>query len=168
MMLRHLFIGLKQAKTGGLVVWCKKNTLVVYRGSDYRQPSEFFSVPTPSPDATEDLLLSQDGSPASMGSIDDNLMINGTLYEREGDRLLDGLGPRFIDWWHPKPLPVDADLLPEVVPGFRPPLRICPPGMREKLTDYELTYYRKIARPLPTHFVLGDSFFFYNIESLVY
>ncbi|KAF8399079.1 hypothetical protein HHK36_014945 [Tetracentron sinense] len=77
--------------------------------------------------------------------------INGSLYEGEADRLLDGLGPRFIDWWMPKPLPVDADLLPEVVPGFR----LCSPHVRSKLTDYELTYFRKLARPLPTHFVLG-------------
>ncbi|KAL5745038.1 hypothetical protein ACOSP7_026184 [Xanthoceras sorbifolium] len=43
-----------------------------------------------------------------------NNPIDRSLYEREGDRLLDGLGPRFIDWWMWKPLPVDADLLPEV------------------------------------------------------
>lgn len=80
---------------------------------------------------------------------------NGSLYERECDRLLDGLGPRFIDWWMHKPLPVDADLLPEVVPGFEPPLRICPPHASAKLTDGELTYFRRISHPLPTHFVLG-------------
>lgn len=83
--------------------------------------------------------------------------IDRSLYEREGDRLLDGLGPRFIDWWMWKPLPVDADLLPEVVPGFRPPFRLCPPAGRSKLTDDELTYLRKLAHPLPTHFVLGMS-----------
>ncbi|KAK1320816.1 hypothetical protein QJS10_CPA03g00609 [Acorus calamus] len=46
-------------------------------------------------------------------------------------------------------------MLPEVVPGFRPPFRRCPPHLRPKLTDDELTYLRKLARPLPTHFVLG-------------
>jgi hypothetical protein len=81
--------------------------------------------------------------------------VSGSLYERETDRLLDGLGPRFIDWWMHKPLPVDADLLPEVVPGFRPPFRLCPPHARAKLTNDELTYLRKLAHPLPTHFVLG-------------
>lgn len=80
---------------------------------------------------------------------------NGSLYERETDRLLDDLGPRFIDWWMAKPLPVDADLLPEDVPGFQPPLRICPPHSCAKLSDYELTYFRKLAQLLPTHFVLG-------------
>jgi hypothetical protein len=81
--------------------------------------------------------------------------ISGSLYERETDRLLDGLGPRFIDWWMRKPLPVDADLLPEVVPRFRPPFRLCPPHARAKLANDELTYLRKLAHPLPTHFVLG-------------
>ncbi|KAL0378058.1 UNVERIFIED_CONTAM: Chloroplastic group IIA intron splicing facilitator CRS1, chloroplastic [Sesamum radiatum] len=78
-----------------------------------------------------------------------------SLYEREADRLLDGLGPRFVDWWMQKPLPVDADLLPELVPGFKTPFRLCPPFTRSKLTDAELTYLRKLARHLPTHFVLG-------------
>ncbi|KAK6125435.1 hypothetical protein DH2020_040829 [Rehmannia glutinosa] len=78
-----------------------------------------------------------------------------SLYEREADRLLDGLGPRFVDWWMQKPLPVDGDLLPELVPGFKTPFRLCPPFTRSKLTDAELTYLRKLARPLPTHFVLG-------------
>lgn len=82
--------------------------------------------------------------------------IEGSLYEREANRLLSGLGPRFIDWWWKKPLPVDADLLPEVVPGFKPPLRMCPTGERTKLTDDELTYLRKLARSLPTHFALGN------------
>jgi hypothetical protein len=85
----------------------------------------------------------------------DDKPIKGTLYEREVNRLLDSLGPRFIDWWWNTPLPVDADLLPEVVPDFKTPFRQCPPGVRPALADEELTYLRKHARPLPTHFVLG-------------
>uniref|UniRef100_A0ACD6ADB0 Uncharacterized protein n=1 Tax=Avena sativa TaxID=4498 RepID=A0ACD6ADB0_AVESA len=81
--------------------------------------------------------------------------IEGTLYEREVNRLLDSLGPRFIDWWWNTPLPVDADLLPGVVPGYKTPFRQCPPGVRPTLADGELTYLRKLARPLPTHFALG-------------
>ncbi|KAE8767915.1 Chloroplastic group IIA intron splicing facilitator CRS1, chloroplastic [Hordeum vulgare] len=68
---------------------------------------------------------------------------------------MDSLGPRFVDWWWHTPLPVDADLLPEVVPGFKTPFRQCPPGVRPTLEDEELTYVRKLARPLPTHFALG-------------
>lgn len=50
---------------------------------------------------------------------------------------------------------MDVDLLPEVVPGFKTPFRQCPPGVRPTLADEELTYLRKLARPLPTHFALG-------------
>lgn len=160
-------------KTGGFVVWRKKNALVVYRGCDYtlRQKDD--------PKRHHDFLRSQQNnsstytfkktsafssSNSSRSSVDvisgessedDSLTINESLFEREANRLLDDLGPRYVDWWWPKPLPVDADLLPEVVPGFKPPFRLCPPRSRSKLTDDELTHLRKLARSLPTHFVLG-------------
>uniref|UniRef100_A0ACD5UB24 Uncharacterized protein n=2 Tax=Avena sativa TaxID=4498 RepID=A0ACD5UB24_AVESA len=75
----------------------------------------------------------------------------------EGDRLLDGLGPRFSDWWGYDPLPVDADLLPAIVPGFRRPFRLLPSGVPAKLTDREMTILRRLARPLPYHYALGRS-----------
>ncbi|XP_059293338.1 chloroplastic group IIA intron splicing facilitator CRS1, chloroplastic [Lycium ferocissimum] len=163
-----------EMKTGGFVVWRKKNALVVYRGRDYtlRQNDD--------PELHHDFLLSQQNSSftennketsifsplnssgssedemiGGENSEEDSLAINESLYEREANRLLDDLGPRYVDWWWPKPLPVDADLLPEVVPGFKPPFRLCPPRSRSKLTDDELTHLRKLARSLPTHFVLG-------------
>ncbi|OWM64422.1 hypothetical protein CDL15_Pgr020389 [Punica granatum] len=170
-----------EEKTGGLVVWRRKDTLFIYRGVDYHskrsserdgglyngQISDTQQMSSGSADIRpveyngramdkefkgvtgqwEDFIFMSAGkSPAS---------VDKSLYERETDRLLDSLGPRFEDWWMRKPLPVDADVLPEVVPGFRPPLRMCPPNERSQLTDDELTYLRKIAHPLPTHFVLG-------------
>ncbi|MED6217368.1 hypothetical protein PIB30_016992 [Stylosanthes scabra] len=120
-----------EMKTGGLVVWIKSNNTT-------------------------------SGMPSGNGNHNDSastciqeVSCSGLLYERETDRLLDGLGPRFVDWWYPKPLPVDGDLLPEVVPGFKPPFRQCPPYSSAKITDYELAYFRKLAKPLPVHFVLG-------------
>ncbi|KAL8117976.1 chloroplastic group IIA intron splicing facilitator CRS1, chloroplastic isoform X2 [Apium graveolens] len=127
-------------KTGGLVVWSKKDAHVIYRGSIYQYPKPYIRK--------IDKLGTNEGK-------EEIISIDGSLYEREADRLLDGLGPRFIDWWRPNPLPVDADLLAEVVPEFRPPFRLCPPKTRSKLTDDELTYLRRLSRPLPTHFVLG-------------
>ncbi|KAK1363621.1 Chloroplast splicing factor [Heracleum sosnowskyi] len=127
-------------KTGGLVVWSKKDAHVIYRGSIYQYPKPF---------------IRKNGNLGTNDGKEEIISIDGSLYEREADRLLDGLGPRFIDWWRPKPLPVDADLLAEVVPGFRPPFRLCPPKTRSQLTDDELTYLRRLSRPLPTHFVLG-------------
>lgn len=179
-----------EIKTRGLVIWSKKDTLVVYRGSNYQSTSKHFQKMRPGlvagADASnsklnqsnfeDDLTISEikfhesttgekmgrkdgeeDSSPTGifMEEMVDSQPVNGSLYEREADRLLDGLGPRFIDWWRPKPLPVDADLLPEVLPGFRPPFRLSPPQTRSKLTDDELTYLRKLAYALPTHFVLG-------------
>lgn len=75
--------------------------------------------------------------------------------EEEADRLLDGLGPRFTDWWGYDPLPVDADLLPAIVPGFRKPFRLLPFGVKPKLTDREMTILRRLSRTLPCHFALG-------------
>ncbi|MCH94495.1 chloroplastic group IIA intron splicing facilitator CRS1 chloroplastic-like, partial [Trifolium medium] len=178
-------------KTGGLVVWRKKDALVVYRGCNYQLTSKGSSkiytgnIPSQRTNSYEtnkvksvtkgDLYRvesdqSKSETPSRNAYHKDSQLTDiydmnyqptsGSLYERECDRLLDGLGPRFIDWWMHKPLPVDADLLPEVVPGFKPPFRLCLPDAGVKLTDGELTYYRKISHPLPTHFVLGSTLLF--------
>lgn len=167
-----------ETKTGGLVVLSKKDFLVVYRGCNHQlttkgSPSlrtnhyEMNRVELATKgdicrvesnhSSSEMLNWNADHKDSiSTGIQDVNCqLVNGSLYERETERLLDGLGPRFIDWWMHKPLPVDADLLPEEVPGFQPPFRLCPPHSSAKLTDYELTYFRKLAQSLPTHFVLG-------------
>ncbi|GAU50588.1 hypothetical protein TSUD_283190 [Trifolium subterraneum] len=73
----------------------------------------------------------------------------------EVDSLLEGLGPRFTDWWGYDPVPVDADLLPAVIPGFRRPFRLLPYGVKSNLTNDELTTLKRLARPLPCHFALG-------------
>ncbi|KAI3747780.1 hypothetical protein L6452_10430 [Arctium lappa] len=156
-----------EIKTGGFVIWSKKDTLVIYRGCNYREMHTSF-------DGGQNLNFSKTSymgsvpflrDKFSMGSTnqivggnfgeEETMVVQGSLYEREADRLLDGLGPRFVDWWMPKPLPVDADMLPEVVPGYKPPSRRCPMNARSKLTDNELTHLRKLAYHLPTHFVLG-------------
>ncbi|PWA74438.1 CRM family member 2 [Artemisia annua] len=73
----------------------------------------------------------------------------------EADQLLHGLGPRFTDWYGYDPLPVDADLLPAVVPGYRKPFRLLPFGVQSTLTNDEMTTLRRLGRPLPCHFALG-------------
>lgn len=81
----------------------------------------------------------------------------------ENDSMLEGLGPRFTDWWGYEPLPVDADLLPAIVPGYRKPFRLLPYGLKPKLTDDEMTTIRRLGRPLPCHFALGElGLSFYN------
>lgn len=74
----------------------------------------------------------------------------------EADKLLHGLGPRFTDWYGYDPLPVDADLLPAIVPGYRKPFRLLPFGVQPKLTNDEMTILRRLGRPLPCHFALGQ------------
>lgn len=152
-----------EIKTGGLVVWSKKDTLVIYRGLNYQSTPKMFP---PQVHNKKSIVCSKRNNNVDKLALPSEKCheanvgfrfqpVKGSLYEREADRLLDGLGPRFIDWWRPNPLPVDADLLADVVPGFMPPHRQCPPNVRSKLTDEELTYLRKLAHPLPTHFVLG-------------
>lgn len=90
-----------------------------------------------------------------------------TTYEDEVDLLLDGLGPRYEDWPGSDPLPVDADLLPATVPGYKPPFRLLPYGVRSTLGGKEATSLRRLARVLPPHFALGSlsSFVRYNFSS---
>ncbi|CAM8903566.1 unnamed protein product [Rhodiola kirilowii] len=159
-----------EMKTGGLVVWTKKDTLVVYRGSDsklYSRTSKEMHRDLSNAASAFSLkfnnmkVKSQDGisleieeHPSLPIRLND-VVVHGSLYEREADRLLEGLGPRYADWWMLKPLPVDGDLLPEVIPGYMPPPRRSPPYGKSSISDHELTYLRKLAPPLPTHFVLG-------------
>ncbi|KAJ1268237.1 hypothetical protein BS78_07G120700 [Paspalum vaginatum] len=169
-----------EIKTGGLVVWTKGDIHFVYRGSNYQQNRKHshtfltdfqknslikHNAPTtPLKYGSKGVALTKGNGEAynafqendqSTCGLKDEEPVKGTLYEREVNRLLDTLGPRFIDWWWNTPLPVDADLLPEFVPGFKTPYRQCPPGVRPTLADEELTYLRKLARSLPTHFALG-------------
>ncbi|MBA0747558.1 hypothetical protein Gogos_004465 [Gossypium gossypioides] len=73
----------------------------------------------------------------------------------ELNHLLDELGPRYKDWSGREPLPVDADLLPPVVPGYQPPFRRLPYGVRHCLKDREMTTFRRLARSMPPHFAIG-------------
>ncbi|KAF3963338.1 hypothetical protein CMV_012270 [Castanea mollissima] len=76
-------------------------------------------------------------------------------YKDKVDKLLDGLGPRYTDWPGCDPLPVDADMLPAVVPGYQPPFRVLPYGVRSTLGAKGATNLRRLAMVLPPHFALG-------------
>ncbi|PNX95480.1 chloroplastic group IIA intron splicing facilitator CRS1 chloroplastic-like, partial [Trifolium pratense] len=69
--------------------------------------------------------------------------------------LLDELGPRFKDWTGCEPLPVDADQLPAVIPGYKTPFRLLPYGVKACLSNKETTVMRRIARRTAPHFALG-------------
>ncbi|XP_021736333.1 CRM-domain containing factor CFM3, chloroplastic/mitochondrial-like [Chenopodium quinoa] len=149
---------LVERRTGGLVIWRSGSVMVVYRGKNYEGP-----LPQSKADESSvDIAAVSNGNAAgtSLETISPQVKAleqsrNLTAEEVEYNELLDCLGPRFVDWWGTGILPVDGDLLPQTVPGFKPPLRLLPTGMRLAVTNAELTTLRKLAKSLPCHFALG-------------
>ncbi|XP_068637774.1 CRM-domain containing factor CFM3, chloroplastic/mitochondrial-like [Aristolochia californica] len=168
-----------ERRTGGLVIWRSGSVMVVYRGANYQRPS-FKSLSAESTTMLPNLQNEEDAHFGPEGSGTDSLVSrngneaiftapketksftlssipveNLTEEEKEYNSLLNGLGPRFVDWWGTGVLPVDADLLPPNVPGYKTPFRLLPTGMRSRLTNSEMTSLRKLARSLPSHFAIG-------------
>ncbi|CAK9167839.1 unnamed protein product [Ilex paraguariensis] len=155
-----------QRRTGGVVTWRSGSVMVVFRGSKYEGPSSR-SQPTdgdnktlfvPDVSSSDNPITHNAGAssileksyPVFPGRVE-----SMTEEEVEFNSLLDGLGPRFEDWWGTGVLPVDADLLPKEIPGYKTPFRLLPTGMRSGLTNAEMTNLRKLAKSLPCHFALG-------------
>lgn len=172
-----------QRKTGGLVIWRSGSNIVLYRGADYKYP--YFLSEECSRNVASEEVPHNHGTTASSSEVavesaslnSSNKVSHPPLIQgvgspnrvrfqlpgeaqlaEEADSLLAGLGPRFTDWWGYEPLPVDGDLLPAVVPGFRRPFRLLPYGVNPKLTNDEMTILKRLGRPLPCHFALGDCF----------
>ncbi|PON76004.1 RNA-binding, CRM domain containing protein [Trema orientale] len=169
---------LLEKKTGGLVVWRAGSKIVLFRGTNYEYPYFLCDKISTKEASNEEQNESHNSSGADRVQVDVPIrtsdaaqpaLIQGVgLQNRvrfqlpgeaqlaeEADRLLDGLGPRFTDWWGYDPQPVDGDLLPAAVRGYRRPFRLLPYGVQPKLTDDEMTTLRRLARPLPCHFALG-------------
>ncbi|KAF8388177.1 hypothetical protein HHK36_026843 [Tetracentron sinense] len=166
-----------QRKTGGLVIWRSGTSVSLYRGVSYELPSmrqakkqiqntnemSCNSIPThkASRDRIErgsyDVQASQASLATTVKEKKDTKSLPEMKYEHEVDKLLDGLGPRYTDWPGCDPLPIDADLLPGVIPDYKPPFRILPYGMRSTVGIKETTALRRLARVLPPHFALGRS-----------
>ncbi|XP_022881160.1 CRM-domain containing factor CFM3, chloroplastic/mitochondrial [Olea europaea var. sylvestris] len=156
-----------ERRTRGLVIWRSGSVMVVFRGINYEGPiskpqringeGDAVFVPNVSSPDNSVVRSSNDISSVSEKSYP-NLSGHAesmTEEEAEYNNLLDGLGPRFEDWWGTGVLPVDADLLPQTIPGYKTPFRLLPTGMRSRLTNAEMTNLRKIAKSLPCHFALG-------------
>ncbi|CAH8334453.1 unnamed protein product [Eruca vesicaria subsp. sativa] len=174
-----------ETKTGGLVIWRSGSKILLYRGVNYHYPYFVSdgnlplasSLETPASSMDKGVVVSREKQTtveSSATSSVTNKMVKPLLVQgvgspdkvrfqlpgevqlvEEADRLLEGLGPRFTDWWAYDPLPVDGDLLPAIVPDYRRPFRLLPYGVSSKLTDDEMTILRRLGRPLPCHFALG-------------
>ncbi|KAF3781028.1 CRM-domain containing factor [Nymphaea thermarum] len=165
-----------ERKTGGMVIWRSGSSLSLYRGmnyevsskqnSQYREnkhrtsPSTFDLQPGVAEGDSPESRSVSSGEASSSSSRDEKDASESSKkikYEHEIDKLLDGLGPRFTDWPGCNPLPIDADLLPGVVAGYKPPFRLLPYGVKRSLGTTEMTSLRRLARVLPPHFALGRS-----------
>lgn len=171
-----------QRKTGGLVVWRSGTSVCLYRGPAFQAPSKQTNkkittrndvLPTSIPmtpnrfskdaaQGTSSVHRSARNEGPRQVTIDENDLeasaSHEVKYEEEVDKVLDSLGPRYTDWHGSDPLPVDADLLPSMIPGYQPPFRILPYGVRANLSQREATALRRLARILPPHFAVGKLF----------
>ncbi|GJS84855.1 CRM-domain containing factor CFM3, chloroplastic/mitochondrial [Tanacetum coccineum] len=155
-----------QRRTGGLIIWQSGSVMMVYRGANYAGPSarprsnekdgDALFIPDVS-SANSNLITKTSDAVAASIATRTPVLADRTMTEEETEfsSVLDGLGPRFHEWWGTGTLPVDADLLPQTVPGFKTPFRLLPTGMRSRLTNAEMTNLRKLAKSLPCHFALG-------------
>nr|XP_043622132.1 CRM-domain containing factor CFM3, chloroplastic/mitochondrial [Erigeron canadensis] len=138
-----------ESRTGGIVIWRSGSSAVLFRGMAYKLPcvqsfTENKSVHTENESSTN-----------YAGRYVKDLTEEELLDLKELNLVLDGLGPRFKDWSGREPLPVDADLLPSTVQGYKRPFRLLPYGTKPGLLDKEMTFFRRTARTMPPHFALG-------------
>lgn len=125
------------------MIWRSGASLVLYRGMAYNIQQHVDTNHGKKPEeSTSNVRL----------TIDENSLVDGSDIN---DDFLDELGPRYEDWSGRKPLPIDADLLPSVIRGYKPPLRFLPFKTKLSLRDKEMTYLRRFARTIPPHFALG-------------
>lgn len=167
-----------QRKTGGLVIWRSGTSISLYKyKSDgnrdasvnenkkiYRR-AETSPASLPASTSTVDYSVEEVDHPQLEKEVTtvgnkDRAFQQEVEYEDEINELLEGLGPRYTDWQGGYPLPVDADLLPGIVPGYEPPFRKLPYGVRSNLGQKEATSLRRLATVLPPHFALGIRFSF--------
>eukprot|EP00252_Welwitschia_mirabilis_P002066 TRINITY_DN119_c0_g3_i1.p1 TRINITY_DN119_c0_g3~~TRINITY_DN119_c0_g3_i1.p1 ORF type:complete len:905 (-),score=189.46 TRINITY_DN119_c0_g3_i1:514-3228(-) len=152
-----------ERRTGGYVVWRSGGSIVLYRGVNY-QPFQQKSENRRSQsmhsskggEKRADYMEVEDVSNSTYDTSDGGL--SGQFleeYEKKIDEILDGLGPRYTDWCGRGPMPVDADLLPTIIPGYKTPYRLLPYRVRPRLSDVEMTKLRRLARTVSPHFVLG-------------
>ncbi|KAK9146482.1 hypothetical protein Sjap_006385 [Stephania japonica] len=150
-----------QKKTGGLVIWNHESSMSVYRGASYELPSvQALGKLVQLSNADHDMVATDENNNDPLESLsaegaEELESLPDIDYEHEVDQLLNGLGPRYYYWPGGNPLPVDADLLPGSVSGYKPPFRLLPYRVRSTLGIKEVTALRRLAKILPPHFAIG-------------
>ncbi|MED6109263.1 hypothetical protein PIB30_031808 [Stylosanthes scabra] len=152
-----------ESKTGGLVIWRSGSSIVLYRGMTYKLPCvELYAKVNR---VKENSVQVGSGGHGQVGGTE-SLNRDSSKYLKhmteeelmeltELNQILDELGPRYTDWAGREPLPVDADLLPAVVPGYKTPFRLLPYRVKRSLSNEEMTEFRRLARTTAPHFALG-------------
>ena len=170
----------QQQKTGGLVIWKAGSVAVLYRGQNFGQPvaeivddlltkkMERISAANrqqmwPEVDQTnaEDTPYSGSSNELSESPASKPKRLKPEFhkieeYTKEMNDILAELGPRYEEWTGAQPVPIDADLLPRIIPNYAPPFRVLPYGVRASLNNTVATHLRRISRPLPPHIVIGN------------
>ncbi|KAG7545692.1 RNA-binding CRM domain [Arabidopsis suecica] len=148
-----------EKKTGGLVIWRSGSSVVLYRGISYKLKCVQTFIKQNNLDTKPEIHRSveaRDYVPED-ANYPKNVPKEQLSELCELNDLLEELGPRFHDWTGCAPFPVDADLLPGYVEGYRCPFRILPQGVKPCLSNTEMTEMRRLARTSPPHFALGRS-----------
>ncbi|XP_010433069.1 PREDICTED: CRM-domain containing factor CFM3A, chloroplastic/mitochondrial-like isoform X2 [Camelina sativa] len=148
-----------EKKTGGLVIWRSGSSVVLYRGISYKLKCVQSFIKQNNLDTSPEIHQSVKarGYIPEAANYPKNVPKQQLSELCELNDLLDEIGPRFHDWTGCDPLPVDADLLPPYVEGYRCPFRILPQGVKPCLSNTEMTEMRRLARTSPPHFALGRS-----------
>ncbi|XP_077212393.1 CRM-domain containing factor CFM3, chloroplastic/mitochondrial-like [Tasmannia lanceolata] len=153
-----------ERRTGGLVIWRCGSSLVLYRGMTYTLPcvqsytkhaQANHNIVPHLKESSIDVRSTEASNAGLVGGLDGPSQEFMDIIDV--NNMLDELGPRFQDWSGIDPVPVDADLLPSEVPGYKPPFRLLPYGMRHCLRNRQMTSLRRLARKVPPHFALGSN-----------
>lgn len=157
-----------QNRTGGVVIWRSGRSVVLYRGMNYNLQCVQSYAKFKETDSGKEVGAANSAVSSRGGHNLQNSRVDGLKRSTSTDSLslqstetfdidnfLDQLGPRYKDWSGRSPIPVDADLLPGVVPGYKTPLRVLPYKMKSTLRDREMTALRRLARQTAPHFALG-------------
>jgi RNA-binding protein YhbY len=156
-----------EERTGGIVIWRSGRSVVLYRGMNYNlrcvqsytQTTEVNFDKRVSSNSVEPIHVEHKFQKSGADGLNRSAyIVNSSEKPTETfdiDSFLDQLGPRYKDWSGRGPIPVDADLLPGVVPGYKTPFRLLPYMVKSTLRNKEMTALRRLARQTAPHFALG-------------